>query len=295
MYSNGFDSDEDGVLDLNDDYPFDPVRAYDNFYPLTDYGTLVYEDIWPSYGDYDFNDLVLGYRFKTVTNASNEVVEIFGTFIVRANGAKMHNGFGFELPDAEGTIINNVEVSGYSHTQGLITIDGTTKLETGQTNPVVVAFDDTYDVMYGIFNTVSGGPALPIDSVVVMIDVTGGGPYSEADFSLSTWNPFLFINQDRGRELHLLDYIPTDLMNIGYFGLADDASDPGTGDYYKTDTGLPWALDIPIAFEYPAEYQDINAAYLHFAEWAESGGTLYTDWYSNTAAGYRDAAYIYLP
>ncbi|WP_429382131.1 DUF4842 domain-containing protein [Mucilaginibacter sp. UYCu711] len=32
----------------------------------------------------------------------------------------------------------------------------------------------------------------------------------------------------------------------------------------------------------------------HFADWALSGGTTYTDWYSNTAAGYRNTGNLYL-
>jgi len=290
---SGFDSDGDGALDDTDDYEFDATRAFDNFYPATDYGTLACEDLWPWYGDYDFNDLILGYRFKTVTNASNEVVEIFATFIVRANGAGLHNGFGFELPDAESTIASNIVVTGYSHNHGLVTINGTSHLETGQTNPVIIAFDDTYDLMPGIFNTIPGNATAAIDSVVITINVTGGGPYDEGDFSLGTWNPFLFIDATRGREVHQLDYPPTDLMNITYFGMGSDASIPASDIYYQTSNHLPWMLDFPTNFKYASEYNDINTAYLHFSEWAESGGTTYTDWYSNTGAGYRNTANIY--
>ena len=290
-----WDSDGDGVTDMNDDYVFDATRAYDNYQPADDYGTLVFEDIWPNYGDYDFNDLVLGYRFMTVTNASNEVVEIYATFIARANGAALHNGFGFELPDADEGILTNVEVTGYSHTQGIITIDGTTHLETGQTNPVVIAFDDTYDLMPGIYNTITGGSSASEDSVVIHIEVTGGGPFTAADFSLTTWNPFLFIEQTRGRELHLLDYTPTGLMNTDYFGTGDDASVPATDDYYKSANLLPWALDFPFSFSWATEFNAINTAYLHFTEWAESGDVSYPDWYINTDAGYRNETNIYTP
>ena len=272
----------------------DATRAYDNYKPTTDYGTLVYEDIWPWEGDYDFNDLVLGYRFKTVTNASDEVVEIYATFIVRANGARMHNGFGFELPDAAAGILTNVEVSGYSHTQGIITIDGTTKLESAQTNPVVIAFDDTWDLMQGISNTYSGS-FTPYDSVEIKIEVTGGGPFTAANFSLNTWNPFLFIEQTRGREVHLIDYTPTDLMTTTYFGTGHDASVPGTGDYYKTNTDYPWGMEFETTYSHTVELRGPSIAYLHFIEWIQSGGTLYTDWYSNTGVGYRNTAYIYTP
>ncbi|MFH1160867.1 MAG: DUF4842 domain-containing protein [bacterium] len=78
-------------------------------------------------------------------------------------------------------------------------------------------------------------------------------------------------------------------------GTKDDASNPGLSRYYRTSTNLPWALDFPGTFDYPIEYSIITATYLHFAEWAESSGFIYLDWYSNPATGYRDNARIYQP
>lgn len=292
-YSNAWDSDGDGVTDLNDDYPLDATRAFDNYFPAADTGTLVFEDIWPCFGDYDFNDLVMGYRFKTVTNASNEVVEIFGTFITRANGAILDNGFGFELPDAVAGILTNVEVSGYSHTQSIVAIDGTTKLETGQTNPVVIVIDDINNVMGDYSNTLTGWPYITPAITTIKIDVTGGGPFTAGDFSLATWNPFLIINQIRGYELHLYDYAPTNLVITNYFGQCSDTSVIVNDEYYRSPTHLPWALDFPVQFDYPKETISISDTYLHFVEWAESDKVLYTDWYTNTAAGYRNPSNIY--
>jgi len=291
----GFDSDGDGVFDEDDDYPLDDTRAFDNYYPVAGTGTLAFEDLWPWWGDYDFNDLILDYRFKTVTNYDNEVVEVIGTFTVRANGAKMHNGFGFALPDADATIASNIVVTGYSLTQGIITIDGTSHFESGHTYPVVIAFDDTWDLMEGIYNTVPGGAYTPPVSIDITMTVTGGGPFEESDFALDTWNPFLFIDLTRGREVHLIDYLPTALMDPDYFGQGDDASDPGTDTYYHTITGFPWGMDFPVAYEYTCEYREPSIAYLHFIEWIQSGGTLFTDWYSNTGAGYRNTTYIWAP
>ncbi|MEI7983781.1 MAG: LruC domain-containing protein, partial [Bacteroidota bacterium] len=132
------DSDGDGVPDIDDDYPSDPFRAFDNYYPASGFGTLAFEDLWPGKGDYDFNDLVCDYRFKTVTNASNKVVEIFSTFVIKAFGATLHNGFGFQLNDA----INpaHLAVTGYSLTSGYITLSGN-GTEAGQTRPTVIVFD----------------------------------------------------------------------------------------------------------------------------------------------------------
>ncbi len=64
IVGGGTDADGDGVPNDEDDYPNDGDRAFDNYYPANGPGTLAYEDLWPGKGDYDFNDLVLDYRFK---------------------------------------------------------------------------------------------------------------------------------------------------------------------------------------------------------------------------------------
>lgn len=54
------DDDGDRILNGVDDYPSDPLRAYDVLWPATTFGTLVFEDLWPHYGDYDFNRFSAG-------------------------------------------------------------------------------------------------------------------------------------------------------------------------------------------------------------------------------------------
>jgi LruC domain-containing protein len=55
---------------------------------------------------------------------------------------------------------------------------------------------------------------------------------------------------------------------------------------------LPFAIEVPNDFVYPIEKADLLQTYLHYAEWAQSSGTQYTDWYMNKT-GYRNAANIY--
>jgi len=293
LYANGWDSDGDDIIDLDDDYPVDATRAFNNYFPAAGTGTLAFEDLWPSMGDYDFNDLVLGYRFKTVTNATNKVVEIFGTFNVRANGANLRNGFGFQLPDATGVSASDFNVTGYSLTEGIVTLNPN-NTESGQTKPTVIVFDNTFSLMPGFSNTQLGRPYVTPVEIEIELTVTGGS-YEATDFSLDTWNPFIFIDQTRGREVHLLDYPPTDLANPALLGTSDDASNAGLNAFYRTATSLPWALDFPGTFDYPIEYSIITYTYFHFADWAESSGVLYPDWYSNTAVDYRDDSRIYQP
>ena len=121
-------------------------------------------------------------------------------------------------------------------------------------------------------------------------DLTNPITFSQLD--IGNFNPFIIVNQVRGVEVHLPDYLPSSLADQNMLGTFDDASDAGTGKYYVTATNLPWAINIPVLFQYPIEKTDITQVYYHFAEWAESGGQQYQDWYENLP-GYRNNALIY--
>jgi hypothetical protein len=79
----GEDTDADGATDFVDSFPDDPNLAYENYYPSQSFfGSLAFEDLWPSRGDYDFNDLVIDYQFKEILNANNEVVQVDAALVL---------------------------------------------------------------------------------------------------------------------------------------------------------------------------------------------------------------------
>ncbi|MCH2045871.1 MAG: LruC domain-containing protein [Saprospiraceae bacterium] len=285
------DADSDGVPDYNDDYPNDPDRAFNKFYPSENsYGTLVFEDLWPDKGDYDCNDLVVDYRFMHVTNADNEVLEMYNTLIVKAIGAAQHNGLGFEL----GITPSEVQsVTGSKMYRDYITLGGN-GCETGQSNAVFFAFDDPHVQMSPpvgfTVNTETDQVYITPDTTNLVITLTD--PVDENTLSLPPYNPFLVKNRVRGVEIHLVDYAPTDLADLTLFGMGDDDSDDASSRYYKTINNLPWALHFPDGFDYPIEEASITQAYIYFAAWAQSSGAVYTDWYTNIQ-GYRQTTEIY--
>jgi len=292
-FSPVVDTDSDGVEDSSDDYPSDPLRAFDNFFPSSGYATLAYEDLWPSKGDYDFNDLVLDYRFKTVTNASNDVVEIIASFTIKAFGAGFRNGFGFQFPN-DNVNTSDLMVSGYNLQENFVTL-AANGLEQGQNFPTIIVFDNTYKIMehpgQGIgVNTEQWAPYVQPENIEVLISFNGN--YKMADVDIENFNPFLIINKFRDDEVHLPDYLPTVLANTWQFGYADDDSNPANNRYYKTELNLPWAINIPESFDYPTEKTVITSAYLNFADWAESNGQLYPNWYQDIP-GYRQESNIY--
>jgi LruC domain-containing protein len=266
------DSDGDGIIDFYDEYPDDGNKAYDTYTPsIYGWGTYAFEDLWPNEGDYDFNDLVLNYRFTHVYNSSDLIVETKLNFNVKNVGGSYRNGFGIEL-DMDESLIQNV--TGTNLTQGVVTLNGK-GLEAGQAKPVVILFDDAW---------ANVNAAEELELVI-----TYNSPIATEDFG--TKNPFIFVNGDRGREVHLSNNPPTSLANPDFFGTQDDDSDPATGRYYKNANHLPWAIDIIHDFVYLQEKVPIIYGYNRFDDWAQSGGTSYTDWYKDQD-GYRNNQYL---
>ncbi len=294
MIPSNPDSDGDGVPDNLDDYPNDATRAFNNYYPsATTYGSVAFEDLWPGKGDYDMNDLVVNYRFNQITNSANKVAEITAKLIPVAQGASLENGFAFQI----GTSPSNItSVSGYDLRHSLFTLAGN-GTETGQSKSVIPVFDNAYDQLpypgTGIgTNTTIGATYVTPPQINIDIIMKAGG-VSILETGTPPYNPFIVVNQARGVEVHLPDNAPTDKADRSLFGTADDNSNLSTGRYYKTSNNLPWAINTGAVFAYPSEKSEITMAYLHFGDWAQSSGTLYPDWFTNTGSGYRNNALIY--
>jgi LruC domain-containing protein len=286
------DSDGDGISDANDQYPKDPAKTYNNYYPAANqYGSLVFEDLWPYKGDYDFNDLVVGYNFNQITNGTNEVVAINSKIVVRAIGASYHNAFGISLntnPENISTITGQRNTKGYLN----IASNGT---ENGQSKATAIFFDDAYNVLpypgTGLYvNTSPDAPSETPDTLIV--NITLKTPVAASALSTPPYNPFIIVNRNRNVEVHLPNQPPTDLADLKLLGTGQDKSDMNSGKYYVSDYYLPWALNLPVSFDYPAEKQDITKAYLFFNKWAGSHGTSNKDWYLNTS-GYRNNSLLY--
>ncbi|TAH02925.1 MAG: LruC domain-containing protein [Sphingobacteriales bacterium] len=287
------DTDGDGVTDTNDEFPTDSRKAYTNYYPSRwNMGTLLFEDLWPATGDYDLNDMVVGYKYKYITNGQNAVTELEADYIIKAVGASYINGFGVEFPFASSLISN---VTGQRLISNYITrnANGT---EQNQTKAVIIPFDD-YNALIkrpgGFYiNTENSANAPKVASETAHIVITFNNPISASVFGTPPFNPFLISNKRRGYEVHLPGKTPTNLATPNLFNTLQDNSQPGIGLYYKSKDSWPWALDFMDPFDYPSEGNAINKAYTHFLEWARTGGNSYPDWYLNTGNN-RNNQFIY--
>lgn len=286
------DADGDGISDALDEYPEDATRAFNNYYPSEEgWAGLAFEDLWPEKGDYDFNDLVVRFRYNLVANASNRVVEINASYQAMAVGAAYRNGFGvqFDLidPSKISSVSGQVRGENYVHSS----VNGT---EAFQEKAVVIPWDNVEAVIQraggSMFNTVPNGFVGTSDIVNLLI--TFVHPMHPDSVGAPPFNPFLIRQMKREHEIHLVDHRPTSLMDISLFGTVDDASVPSEGKYFRTADNLTWGIQLPEEFDYPIEHAEVTEAHLKFSSWAESNGSNPHDWYKNKN-GYRNSNKIY--
>ena len=139
-------------------------------------------------------------------------------------------------------------------------------------------------------NTDPGGSRILPDTVKIKVEFTS--PISAETLGDAPFNQFLIATENRGKEVHLPGYTPTNKANTALFNTVKDNTIPSQNRYYKTITNMPFGLGLPQKFEYPIEGKPISSVYLHFSEWAQSGGSNYPDWYVDKP-GYRSPNSIY--
>lgn len=271
------DTDGDGIADTYDDYPTDPTLAYNN---KASSSTIIFEDLWPLKGDYDMNDVVMKYSYNLVTDAHNYVVQVISADTLVATGGTSKNAYCIEFPIPTGWVSS---ISSGSQ-------------ETGQKNAVFMLFKNMRDEMTS-WNTVPGIPKSAPKMYRIDFRIDPVNQVKLTDFTVAKINPFLVNYKGTSRrEVHLPGKQPSTLADRSVFGTGDDASKLNSATTYVTANGLPWAITLPTGnFEYAAETIDISTAYVHFSDWAVSGGGPFIDWFSNTTdCGYRNYSFIYL-
>lgn len=287
---NRNDRDGDGIPDEEDDFPDDPTRAYKSFITNAEFSTLKFEDLWPALGDYDFNDLVNDLRISKVTNASNELVEMIIESRTRAIGAGFRNGLGIELTGIQPNQVTSVTGTVIDGDLVRVSSNG---LESNQTHATVILFDDAFKILPRVgggtgINVEPDRPMSEITTQVITITFVPNTVNSRL-LTMDILNPFLIVNQDRGREVHLPGKQPTSLANPSLFRTGVDSSTLGSSNTYMTKEGLPWAIWVNESVPYMVEREKITNGFLRIREWANSGGNNAKEWYTDQPGNRNDA------
>jgi LruC domain-containing protein len=252
----------------------------ESFYPGgTNMAHIAFEDLWPSQGDYDFNDLVISYRIVTHLDASNDVVSMDYEYDVTTIGAAYSSGFGIEFPFAS----------------NLYTVTGQRGAASGgetSANGSVVQFFDNANLYLDTPHTLT---------------ITFNTPQSSAVVDVAPYNPFLIVNGDTNYEVHLAGGLYTGTTQPTTFpGFAPSfaqANNDVNADYTVdagvelnvpplTDMGgMPWAINIAGTYVPPLPGEFMMKGHLKFLDWAQSEGLDFPDWFMDLS-GYRDSNYL---
>jgi LruC domain-containing protein len=282
------DKDGDGVADNQDAYPEDKDRAYNVQISNAGESTLMFEDLWPATGDYDFNDFVAAYNAVAVTNADNKVVEVKITTNVLAIGASYNNGFAVQFDGLAQDLVKSVK--GNFTTNAKYTSFNENGTEAKQDFVNILVFDQARALFPGVggsgINVNPEGPFVKSEKVVVTIEFKTDKAVAFEVKELKL-NPYIIVNQDRAIEVHLSDNVPTNLADKKFFGTGKDNSNFEKGTFYKTENNLPFAIKVAGLVPHMIEKQDILTGYPKLADWAKSEGKEYENWY-NAGQGFRE-------
>lgn len=220
------------------------------------YYTQVVEDAFPQYGDYDFNDVVIGLRLEPVS-AGTYIEKILLDIEFRALGATKRTGAYVHLPsvdpeDISRCILRNREVSSEQ-----------------ASTPVYTISDDLHElfqfqgVMINTLDSVPYRTSIKRHMEVVF------KPEKVKEFTIADLDFFTVTIHHEGEklrnEIHLRNFTYTE-KGVHY-------------KYYSKDNCV-WALLIPGRFTYPTEHNFIGHAYPQILKWV-TGDTSKEEWYTH--------------
>lgn len=234
----------------NPDRPEVPVGDDEVLTSERTIGTLAFEDVWPTGGDYDLNDVIVEYESIVTFDQSNKIRRVEDIFrpVNKANSASCKDAFGYVINGPVGTV--NLKESNFykmeEENQIIVLPNVREVAEKNRSYRIVRDFSESID---------------------------------KRDYKRD-YNPFIVVNYKDGTkkrvEVHLPKMCSTAWGNQTLTGTLDDAF------YVNKRGGLPFAIDVPvIGLEPVSECTRIGSPgeYPDFAAWAQSFGKKMTNWY----------------
>lgn len=247
--------------------------------------TYAMEDLWPNYGDYDMNDIVLAIKPKYTLSSASYVKSMTMDVTLKAIGATKSLAAAIQLDNIAKDNVTGVTYTAKS-TNGSVFEVGSNMVEVGQTKAVIPLFDNAHGFLgnSGITNTIKGGASASNKTVTITITFKENTVVPANISEIQSLNFFIVTDQKKTSrtEVHLRGFKATDHVNKSLFGTGVDNS--STKSYSSIDN-LVWGMIIPTDFSYPTETTNIQTAYPNFKNWAISDGQNNQDWYITPASG----------
>lgn len=275
-------------------------------------GTYIFEDLFPSMGDYDMNDMVLSEVVSRKVLGNNGIKDLELTYTIKAAGSTKVLAMAVQLlgitpADVKELTLTRFDETGAeipyvcANTSGMFSLDAKGLEIVPYGTVVIPLFDNFFDLIpasavgFG-FNTVAGGnggnggKGEPL-VFKIYVKFQNSNVVSLSDFSTDVFIMTRGVKEpvsvQRGNEIHVADAPYTAYMNTALFNTGDDASN-APEKCFRAKNGYVWAIYFPFAqFNHPLEGIHLDAAYPRFINWIETNGEdiLYQNWYKYPERG----------
>ncbi len=242
------------------------------------WSTLMFEDLFPKKGDYDFNDLVANYRtvaYYTTQGENNTKIHAIDIYL-------RVNAVGATLPITPYLKISNSAMNYFQKDKNIVSVlpgsssgVGFEMVDDTHVGYFIMKFTEIADKPEGVtyLNTLEDVPLVTPKLLKLRIeDHNEGTKLEDGDYFI-----YDFFITNGTHEVHKRNFEP--VLGLGYPATEIEG---GAGiQKYSNGQNLVWGIDVPVVMNHAIEKTNFLDAYPDFYDWATSGGALNPSWYSN--------------
>jgi LruC domain-containing protein len=228
-------------------------------YPNESYwATMAFEDLYPSPGDADYNDMVVNFRIVENYNSENQIETINMEFVPVARGAGFNHSLMLSLDGEIDGQTNANALTDPVFTGGAEVSATYTNLDNGisytkyfSEGQDITIFSNTRSTLAGFANVYSGANVVTpkwTTSVNVSLNDPDANVMGNLTHGIFNYRPYLSVH-NTGQEIDLASINPEN-------GMIDR-------------NGYPFGLIVPSDWAWPAEKANINDVYPYFEEYRQ--------------------------
>lgn len=280
--------DDDDDYDIEDDISHGKGVI---FHPSNGWGTIMFEDQFPSLGDYDFNDFVVNYKVQFQQVKGYKKGKYTAKYIqiglrLRAIGGIFPYSPYLRLKEIDSKKVESVSIY-ESHNINPSPV-GEAKLIADDhliidCSPLIKNLSKPAGSQY--FNTEKNALANTNDlpEIHILIELA---KYKEIEEILENDDFDLYLKRnDNGTEIHMNGIKPVAYQypfnDKNLRPVYESDGDEEDDNYYFSKGCLIWGLRVPDNIAHAIEKANFLKAYQGFEEWAQSGGDNKPDWYNS--------------
>lgn len=269
--------------DIEDDIRFKDGVVY---HPRNGWGTIMFEDQFPSLGDYDFNDFVVNYKvqFEVGKPKNKEYTSkyiMIGLRLKAIGGIFPYTPY-LRLKEIKNDKVAMIEMQNYKTGEAI-----DVKRIDNKKNHLIIdcsaLIKDLDKRGSQFFNTEKNALVATKDlpEIIITIELTNR---EEVDDILEDDEFDLYLKRnDTGTEIHMNGIEPVDykypVYDANLLPVLESDGDIEDDNYYFSKKKLIWGLRVPGNASHAIEKANFLEAYKNFAKWAKSGGKEASNWY----------------